>query len=263
MGDIPEDTIPRTRVVTDADEARDDAVTVLVTGFGPFLEKFPQNASWEIASRLPSHLSVSTPNSKNPKTINILVHPAPITVAYHTAASLIPNLLATHNPDLVLHLGLAANRSHYAIELSSARHGFARTPDVEGRRFVREDLEKEGWDKCPERLETSLDFEHVWEEWEGQARRIPGLLREQDGEGGVEIRASDDVGSFLCGFVYFASLAWFWKRGWEEAVEDRPVIFLHVPDCPGEKEIEQGVLVTEALIRALVESWLAGRRKMM
>jgi hypothetical protein len=45
-------------------------------------------------------------------------------------------------------------------------------------------------------------------------------------------------------------MAWFWKCGSEE----RPVMFLHVPDCPTEEDVEIGRQVTMELIKALVES---------
>lgn len=45
-------------------------------------------------------------------------------------------------------------------------------------------------------------------------------------------------------------MSWFWKQGREE----RPVIFLHVPNLPNENDIEQGRQVAIGLIRAVVES---------
>ena len=45
-------------------------------------------------------------------------------------------------------------------------------------------------------------------------------------------------------------MSWFWKKQRKE----RPVMFLHVPDLPKESDVEEGVMVAQGLIRALVES---------
>lgn len=48
-------------------------------------------------------------------------------------------------------------------------------------------------------------------------------------------------------------MAWYWKRNGGIGGE-RPVMFLHVPDCPTEDHIEVGRQVAIGLVRALVES---------
>ena len=66
----------------------------------------------------------------------------------------------------------------------------------------------------------------------------------------LDVRPSDDPGNYLCGFIYYYSMAWFWRRKCSE----RPVVFMHTPDLPTEEKIEEGTHVTLGLIRALVES---------
>lgn len=67
-----------------------------------------------------------------------------------------------------------------------------------------------------------------------------------------DLRVSDDVGYYVCGFVYYVSLEWFWKKEGEK--RGRPVLFLHVPTLKGEDELEMGKRLTVALIQGVVES---------
>jgi len=102
--------------------------------------------------------------------------------------------------------------------------------------FTKAESEKT-WGKSPERLETALDFDDVVDRW-------------KKGGGKADVRGSDDVGNFNCGFIYYLSLEHFWKR--EDG--ERKVLFLHVPYLKGEKELEKGKEVTVGLIKAIAES---------
>ncbi|KAH7043794.1 hypothetical protein B0J12DRAFT_628920 [Macrophomina phaseolina] len=253
----------------------ENEVRVLVTGFGPFLKQFPINPSHEIAKALPTHLTIPTPRSTTtlppsstpsaPSTtrISITAHPTPIKVAYAPTHAAVPALLAPSpdrpTPDLVLHIGLAAGRSFFAIEKSSAKYGYDRNADVDGLRWAAADSER-AWKGVPERLETGLAFDAVWEAWR---KGLGGLVGRKQADV-VEVRPSDDVGSYLCGFIYFNSLAWFWQREGEErsdAAVERPVLFLHVPACPEERDVERGRDITIELIKAMVATWLVQKEK--
>ena len=78
------------------------------------------------------------------------------------------------------------------------------------------------------------------------------LLTKQD----VDARPSNDAGHYLCDFIYYASLAHFYKAGGE-----RPVMFLHVPGEAEEEDIERGREVAIALIRGMVGTWLHSKEK--
>ncbi|KAH7027264.1 uncharacterized protein B0I36DRAFT_326777 [Microdochium trichocladiopsis] len=74
----------------------------------------------------------------------------------------------------------------------------------------------------------------------------------------TDIRLSDDVGQYVCGLLYHASLAamqdlrtMYRDKGSHGA---RGVVFLHVPPLEGEEELARGLEVVLALISALVES---------
>ncbi|KAK7557201.1 hypothetical protein JOL62DRAFT_503796 [Phyllosticta paracitricarpa] len=249
-------------------ESTPEEVTVLVTGFGPFLSQFPINPSHEITKLLPTTLLPDPSDPTSPR-IRLIVHPSPLPVAYHPTATLVPTILAAQNPDLVLHLGLAAGRNYFALERSSVRIGYGRNKDVLGQRWADFDSDRqwpshlkaftEGDGKLcsyPDRLATSLPFEDIWRRWRAL----------------VEVRPSDDVGSFLCGFIYWTTLAWFWARAQQRQKEERekadagiegerPVLFLHVPGCPEERDLQRGKEITVAAIKAMVASWLGQKRR--
>jgi len=243
-------------VVTDREE-----VTVLVTGYGPFLDKFPVNASWSIASRLPPYLSLT---ASLPIPIRIVVPPKPLRVSYSHVASVAPKLLSgtyplhewteTSNgahtlpkPDIVLHIGLAAGRTFYTLERQARGGQFNRIKDVDGHIFPEAEAKKL-FASCPDVLKPTFDTEDVWRRW-----------RTFVVDPTADLRPSDDPGIYLCGFIYYVSMAWYWKRSLEMQEEvsdsnDRPVCFLHVPDLPTEDEVEQGRQVAIGLIKALVAS---------
>ena len=64
----------------------------------------------------------------------------------------------------------------------------------------------------------------------------------------VDLRATDDVGSFVCGFVYYVGL---WEM--EKMGKKRNVVFLHCPLLDTEEDVETGVRVVEELVKALVD----------
>lgn len=128
-------------------------------------------------------------------------------------------------------------RSYFAIEKGAEREGYHQYPDVSRKVFTKVETKK-AWGKSPPRLDSNLDFEDVLGKW----KRGVGK--------GVDVRLSDDVGSYVCGFVYYTSLEHYWKR--EDA--NKAVVFMHVPPLNGEKDIEKGKGVVVSLIQSLAES---------
>ena len=189
----------------------------------------------------------------------------------------VPTLLsddyASPAPDIILHLGMAPGRTFYTLERTAYRDGYEKLKDVEGAIFTKEE-NAEIWGRCPEILQPGWDCEDVWRRWRDCTRAD------------LDVRPSDDPGNFLCGFIYYASLAHLWKvghgsadghenpvrehaRAWNVqpervngATEKRPkklVMFLHVPDIQKMGHVSNGVEATEGLILALVESRRSGR----
>ena len=155
--------------------------------------------------------------------------------------TLVPKLLGRSDPkpDIILHLGLAAGRHYYTLERQSPRGPYTRKRDVDGHVCSPEE-NKAMWETCPNVLKPTFNCDDVWCRWQKHLQSVEGVVT----------KPSDDPGNYMCAFIYYASMAWFWKRG----AEERPVMFLHVPDCPTEEDVEVGRQVTMGLIRALVES---------
>ncbi|KAE9980753.1 hypothetical protein EG327_006445 [Venturia inaequalis] len=222
------------------EDAGEKEVTVLVTGYGPFLNQVPINPSWSITSILPETIPAT---STSPK-IRIIKHPHPIRVAYQTVLDLIPKLLTPDEdqkqPDIILHIGLAASRPFYTLERQSPRSPYWTGRDVDNEIFSQKETDQL-WPllKFPQFLKPTFDADDVYERWQSH---IP--------DSKVDIRLSSDPGNFLCGFIYYMSMSWFWRK----QAKERPVMFLHVPLLTGEEEVEEGKGVAIGLIKALVES---------
>jgi pyroglutamyl-peptidase len=262
-------------------ESRDE-VTVLVTGFGPFREGYPVNPAWEIARGLPAHLPAL--RAKDPEArqapdlpaVRIQVHPAPVRVNYKTVRALVPTLWETkaeaetgtaqeveqqepasaaaapagRGPDIVIHIGMASPGAVYQIERRGHRTGY-HAPDVDGERLEDEfgdDATRHGpawpWYGLPDELETDLDVPDVWTRWRQHSAKH------------LDLRISDDAGRYLCDFIYYSSLAVCYKQQ-----RPRKVLFLHVPSDASEAAVARGRELAVNLVRAVVESEDAARRR--
>jgi pyroglutamyl-peptidase len=232
MGDIAPD-LPLEGLYDSSHEHRE--IRVLVTGYAPFHMRYPVNASWSIASTLPAYLP-ATPTSPR---IKLIVPPKPITVAYKAVLEWQQQWMSSQDYDIVLHIGLAAGRKFFTLERQSMREPYWQKEDVTGQVFSREATEKL-WpaSNFPAVLKPTFDSQDVWLRWRDNV------------SSGLDVRPSDDPGNYLCGFIYYSSMAWYMSRGSEE----RPVMFLHVPDLPSEELVAGGREVAIGLIRALVDS---------
>jgi pyroglutamyl-peptidase len=254
---------------------------VLITGFGPFLD-ISTNPSYEIARRLPTTLSTPT------GAINVVVPDLPIPAKYHDIFTLTTSLIAEHKPDLVIHMGLAHGRTWFAVEKGAEREGYHEVPDM-GRRVITRAESKKMFGKELARLDSSLDLESAVEAWKEDVRGVklslgyaPGAAPGKGGEAKekgkkskgkpkqepaensstkmkgsseqVDVRLSDDVGNYVCGFQYYVSLLEMQK-----STGRRNTVFFHVPYLDDEEEISVGVRVTEGLIRTLMGVWEGGK----
>jgi pyroglutamyl-peptidase len=189
---------------------------------------------------LPDYLPATATSPK----IRIVKHPHPIRVAYQAVYDIIPKLLTPvegeKQPDIILHIGLAAGRPFYTLERQSPRSPYWTSRDVDGRIFSQEKTD-ELWPllKFPQFLKPTFDVEDVYKRWKSHLS-----------DSRIDIRPSSDPGNFLCGFIYYMSMSWFWRK----QAEERPVMFLHVPLLVGDEQVEEGKGVAIGLIKALVES---------
>jgi len=74
--------------------------------------------------------------------------------------------------------------------------------------------------------------------------------------GTEDVRWSDAVGTYLCGFIYFTDLVEMGKNGKNKK---RDVSFMHVPYLRSEEELKVGVDVAKELVQSLVKTWRAQR----
>ncbi len=185
------------------------------------------------------------------------MHHEAVRVAYKTVVDFIPQLLSPKvplnpAPDVILHIGLAAGRKFFAVEQSALARGYGKIPDVNGEKFPDAFMEERFPPaQFPNKLTTSFDTEDVLARWRENLGYTPLDDAARMVSGYSDVRIHPDAGNFLCGFMYYNSLAVYHKAKGDE----RPVVFLHVPDLSTSKEkLEQGIQVTVALIKALVES---------
>ncbi|KAL4922837.1 hypothetical protein BDW62DRAFT_3501 [Aspergillus aurantiobrunneus] len=247
-----------------------EEVSVLVTGFGPFKSNLV-NASYLIASSLPSSLSIPTDTPGGipaARRIAIYVHPSPISVTYSAVRTIIPGIMEDHvkahgrHPDIVLHIGIAATRNYYSIESRAHRDAY-NMPDNLGRAGY-EDGEKP-W--------RELSLPHVLKAGRDDPATEPAVKLHNmssrsslnphppDSEllktwqtlapPGADIRISEDAGRYLCEFIFYTSLSLAYQEG-----RDRNVAFFHVPSACGDEDIGTGREVAIALIKALVDHWV-------
>jgi pyroglutamyl-peptidase len=222
--------------------------TILITGFGPFL-KITTNPSFEIVRNLPNQIT------HHGQEITIHAHPTPLKVSYHDCASLLPSLLTEKEWDVVIHIGLDVESSYFHIEKGAMREGYHTYPTEDRKVFTKAE-NKKLWGKSPDRLEGGFDFDTALEVWRREVCCAKGKEKGKgkgkgQGNGKVgeeELRVTDEVGSYICGFVYYFSLEGLWKEN-----KTRKVMFLHVPMLEGLDEVEKGVGVVLGLVRALVE----------
>lgn len=226
--------------------------------------------------------------------IEIIPHPVPLRASYRSLIQTAPDLLRQYDsPDIVLHIGLAVDRDYFAVERGAARDGYHQYPDVDRQTLRRGEGSATWGRKSAERLETTLHLDRVVQSWKrnlslpfgdgdgGTVGGDPGrhLLKKGKGRGSGQkrndaawaargralasgdVRLSDDVGDYVCGLLYYASMAAMQQQ--EDMGQAgrrarrggaRSVVFLHIPPLEGDEGLAKGVEVVLALIEALVES---------
>lgn len=228
----------------------DQNIRILVTGFGTVSQALRDilNPSFEILKRLPTFLPG----------IDIIAHPEPLRSAYHWLLQTSPQLIQDVQPDIVLHIGVDVERAHFSVERGAARDGYHEYPDLDKRTLTKAETQRVWGKKSAERLESSLDLDAVVDVWQSHFKTQVKKGKVQKRETAKsqtmpDVRATDDVGTYVCGFLFYSSLAELEKR--DPGGERRNAVFLHVPMLSGEGEIAMGVATVRALIQALGEVW--------
>ena len=106
------------------------AVTILVTGFGPF-PGAPSNPTGPMVERLA--------RLRRPALTDIKIVPYVFPTSYAAVDRELPKLIAMHKPRALLMFGLAARTKSLRIE-TRARNALALLPDVSGRSLRRHSI---------------------------------------------------------------------------------------------------------------------------
>ncbi|CDM36211.1 hypothetical protein DTO013E5_8964 [Penicillium roqueforti] len=231
-------------------------ISVLITGFGPFKTNLV-NASYLVASSLPSSFLFPSPKDQDsgPRRVSLHVHPTPIPVAYATVRETLPLILeefaASHGgcrPDLIIHIGIAAPRQYYSVEILAHRDDYNIT-DVDGRPgYVDGEKQWKGLGLppilTPGRATDDPSSASPYQPDDQFLETWRSFAPDSD------LRISNDAGHYLCDFIFYTSMSLAQLQG-----QDRNVLFLHVPGASEDANIEQGRVVALALIKAMVACW--------
>ena len=158
------------------------------------------------------------------------------------------------------------------MERSALKEGYHDIPDVD-RKVVTRVENKKLFGKVASSLGTSLDLDGAVSAWQiACAQTTMSSSSAGSGSGGgitskgkaggkvrqerkkVDVRLTDDVGTYVCGLIYFASMVEMQKRKGA-----RDVVFLHVPPLNDEAEVGVGIEVVKEAVVALVDVWEAKR----
>ncbi|KAJ4511708.1 hypothetical protein HRR83_004253 [Exophiala dermatitidis] len=222
-------------------------IKVLVTGFGPF-KSFLVNPSWLIASALSHELYPTTSHSSPDPAykITLIVHSSAMRVSYSSVSEMMPSLISQHDPDFILHIGVAGGRDCYSLETRAHRDGY-RIKDVDDKDgFARgESMWKKegvpdvlfvGWDEADvlKRWEAGVQTglsEHgflgpanadsrtntntsssIWGSSETAANVAAAVqaARAEENRKKSAVKLSRDAGRFLCEYLLFESLSLRW-----------------------------------------------------
>lgn len=186
-------------------------------------------------------------------------------MSYSTIRTLIPVILEEYakahggrQPDIVVHMGIAATRNYYSVETQAHRDSY-HLPDINGRSGFQDG----------EMYWRSLELPPILSA--GRSTDIPAALDTATtslnsnphppddrfidvwrsfGPSEADLRISRDAGRYACEFILYTSLALAFQKG-----ENRSVAFLHVPGSCHVEDIVLGRRVAIAFIKALVECW--------
>ena len=200
-------------------------VTVLITGFGRF-PGAPYNPSGPLARALARRRRPAFAGLRR------IVHI--FEVSYAAVDRELPQLIAAHEPDIVLMFGLAVRTPHVRIETQARNARSILFPDVRGyrpqARVILPGATARGGSAPFTRLLAAA-----------RASRTP-------------TRLSRDAGRYLCNYIYWRAL--------EASRSGTPLTqFIHIPPVPGlprrpgkKKRMTPGALARtgEAILRALV-----------
>ncbi|KAM3959444.1 pyroglutamyl-peptidase 1 [Aphomia sociella] len=169
---------------------------ILVTGFGPFFNH-PVNASWE-AVKLMNKEEIE----KKHKVELVQIE---IPVTYENVDEFVPAIWETHEPKLMLHVGVSRLAEQLTIEMQAHKKGYQRL-DYFDKLPANQICGAEG----AMRLHTKLDVERICKQYNDS----------NPPDDKTAAVSSKDAGRFICEYTYYTSLS----------ADNTRTLFVHVPD---------------------------------
>ncbi|KAJ8679066.1 hypothetical protein QAD02_014853 [Eretmocerus hayati] len=199
---------------------KQEGLTILVTGFGPFKDN-KINASWEAVKLLPD-LFKSNPETSQ---INLIIEEIP--VAYKIVSSKIQELWEQHKPSIIMHVGLSTKANCLVIECEANSKGYDQ-PDILNEHPDENEVDQEI-------LQSTCDVQKICQ-----------IVNEESNVSDCKACTSCDAGRYLCEYIYYQSLS----------LRNPLVLFVHVPpkDVYGFEKTAHGLLrILIHLIECAVE----------
>lgn len=234
----------------------------------------PVNASFLIASSLPSTITFPAPQS--PHRISVHVHPSPIPVSYSSVRETIPAILddfanshAGLRPDIIIHMGIASEERCYTVETQAHRDSYNQADINGGSGNEDEKIWREKG--FPELLRpgpvasatfiktaTTADLPQQVNQCHPSAKVVAYPPNDHFLSTwksfmplNADLQISYDAGRYLCEFIFYTTMSQLMSEG-----RDRNVAFLHVPELCDDGAVEVGKEVAVALINTLVTCWI-------
>ncbi|XP_069967005.1 pyroglutamyl-peptidase 1 [Bactrocera oleae] len=221
---------------------------IIVTGFGPFVGHEDLNASWEAVRLLPDEITWHGHHYTLEK--------REIPVEYDAVDKAVEEIWS-HNPQLVIHCGVHGSASCIHVEKLAYNHKFTR-PD-----YARQHLPKSS--ACLVNCNTTINDNYILHCGLDVDKIVQVVAESCDctptatedavpSTVNVEpvaftvLKSSNDVGNYLCGYIYLKSL---------DRNKNR-TLFIHVPpiNCPFTSEETKEVVlrIIEECIRQVMEN---------
>ncbi|QRV99848.1 pyroglutamyl-peptidase 1 [Ceratobasidium sp. AG-Ba] len=217
---------------------------VLLTGFGPF-RNVDKNPSWLAVSTLNNQTFTftpppgapgppNTPKPKKPTPVEAHISALEIPVTYDAVLKTIPELHASKQYDVMLHVGVGSPGG-LEVERQAHKTGY-NEQDADGKMCPRIDDQKhskrgfgKGFEKFGEVLKTGVNVDDVVD-------HLKSLGLEQT-------KPSNDPGHYLCDFIYYCSLACAQNDG-----KRVKVLFMHVPPAGVPYEVEDMTRAVKGIV---------------
>lgn len=173
--------------------------------------------------------------------------------------------------DIFVHVGMADGWDFVSIERGAYKQGFSSSwwspresklgyymiPDNEGKTVL--STGPCPWVSTPMGLSTGFEVDSLVGAVKSRLQHRRDTVRalaEQPAHMTIPVAAHSEPGSYLCGFLYYESLANSWVRG-----RDANVLFCHVPGYQDDASLAQGKDALIAIIQEAVLQCTAGKGK--